>query len=541
MNSGSSTTTAWSVGSNPFRALKPGPTAGRRGLLSPTLDITTLVKGRAALAEAKDKADEILSSIADGFYALDAQWRFVYFNAQATKLLGKNPEQVIGRDFFEVFPQVRDTRVHENYQRVMESRRPREFEYISPILESWTNFSVYPTREGGISVYFRDISAQKAVEDEIIAAKSEAERANRAKSKFLASASHDLRQPVQSLVLLLSLIERQVEANPRAVETAHMMKQALGGLNGLLTAILDISRLDAGVIEPLIEHVDLTALLGRLAGEYTAKAADKGLELRIAPHGRARHWHALADPALLERALRNLIENALRYTSSGGVLIGLRRRGSSVRIDVVDTGVGVPAEKQGEIFDEFMQLNNPGRDLSKGLGLGLAIVARLVALMNGEIEVNSHPGRGSRFSLSLPRAKPAKHVEATETQHDDPIGRLLIVEDNVILRHGLEHIAQQWGCETYSAGSGEEAVDVAAAQNWRIDAIVTDYRLGSGLNGVQAAKEIARRCGRDVPTLVLTGDTARNRIVEITASGFDLLHKPVSAEELRRELARLLN
>jgi PAS domain S-box-containing protein len=505
------------------------------------LDITSLMKGRAALAEARDKADEILSSIADGFYALDAQWRFVFFNAKATKLLKESREQVIGRNFFEVFPQVRDTQVHNNYQRVMESRRPREFEYVSPVLKKWIYFSVYPTREGGISVYFRDISAQKAVEAEIIAAKSEAERANRAKSKFLASASHDLRQPVQSLVLLLSLIERQVEANPRAIETARMMKQALGGLNGLLTAILDISRLDAGVVEPSIENVDLAALLGRLAGEYNAKAAAKGLELRIAPRGHAPPLHALADPALLERALRNLVENALRYTPSGGVLIGLRRRGACVRIDVIDTGVGVPAEKQGEIFDEFIQLNNPGRDLSKGLGLGLAIVARLAALMNGKIEVNSHFGRGSRFSLSLPCAKPATQAEAVETLHEDPAGRLLIVEDNVILRHGLENIAQQWGCETYSAGSGEEAVDVAAANNWRIDAIVTDYRLGAGLNGVQAAQEIARRSGRDFPTLVLTGDTAKNRIAEITASGFALLHKPVSTEELRRKLAQLLS
>ena len=522
----------------------PGVETGVDGL--PTrafvtnLDITSLMKGRAALAEARDKADEILSSIADGFYALDAQWRFVYFNAKAAKLLKKGGEQVVGRNFFEVFPQVRDTQVHHNYQRVMESRRPSEFEFVSPILKKWIYFSVYPTREGGISVYFRDISAQKAVEAEIIAAKSEAERANRAKSKFLASASHDLRQPVQSLVLLLSLIERQVEANPRAIETAHMMKQALGGLNGLLTAILDISRLDAGVVEPSIENVDLAALLGRLAGEYTAKAADKGLELRFA-RGRPALSHALADPSLLERALRNLVENALRYTSSGGVLIGLRQRGPRVRIDVIDTGVGVPAEKQGEIFDEFIQLNNPGRDLSKGLGLGLAIVARLAALMNGKIEVNSHFGRGSRFSLSLPCAKAATQAEALETLHEDPAGRILIVEDNVILRHGLENIAQQWGCETYTAGSGEEALDVAAANNWRIDAIVTDYRLGAGLNGVQAAQEIARRSGRDFPTLVLTGDTAKNRIAEITASGFDLLHKPVSTEELRRKLAQLLS
>jgi CheY-like chemotaxis protein len=337
-------------------------------------------------------------------------------------------------------------------------------------------------------------------------------------------------------VLLLSVIERQVAANPKAVETASMMKQALGGLNGLLTAILDISRLDAGVVEASVEDVDLGALLARLAGEYEAKAEDKGLVLRVAP----RNLHALTDPTLLERALRNLIENALRYTPSGGVLIGLRRRGRRVRIDVIDTGIGVPPEKRSEIFDEFIQLNNPGRDLGKGLGLGLAIVARLADLMDARVEVNSFDGRGSRFSLSLPCIEAAPSAIADPAHFEDPSGRILIVEDNVILRHGLENIARQWGCKTYCAASGEEAVDLAAEHHWRIDAIVTDYRLGAGLNGVDAAKEIARRSGRNFPTLVLTGDTATHNIADIAASGFELLHKPVSAEDLRRKLVQLL-
>ncbi len=501
------------------------------------LDVTELIEGRNALAAAKAKADEILASIADGFYALDADWRFVYFNARAEIMLAKSREAVIGKNFFDIFPEMAGSSIETNFRRVMETRRSLEFEQISAILGRWVEFSVYPTGEGGISVFFRDVSAQKAIEDELIAAKSDAERANRAKSRFLASASHDLRQPVQSLVLLLSLIERQVAANPKAVETARLMKQALAGLNGLLTSILDISRLDAGVVAPNIEPVDLGALLRRLGGEYKAKAEDKGLELRVRPN----RLHVLADPTLLERALRNLIENALRYTPSGGLLIGARPRGGgNVRIDVIDTGIGVPHEKRTEIFDEFIQLNNPGRDLGQGLGLGLAIVARLAALMDAKIEVASRMGRGSRFSLMLPEAAAQTSAAAEEIRNEGPAGRVLIVEDNLILRHGLENLAQQWGCETFAAASGEEAVELATRRKWRFDAIVTDYRLGAGLNGLEAARRIAEDSGRRYPTLILTGDTAQERIAEIAASGFELLHKPVNADDLRRKLSQLL-
>jgi CheY-like chemotaxis protein len=278
-------------------------------------------------------------------------------------------------------------------------------------------------------------------------------------------------------------------------------------------------------------------MLDRLSAEYGAKAEDKGLELRLMP----RNLSALADPSLLERALRNLIENAMRYTPSGGVLIGLRRRGTRVRIDVVDTGVGVPEEKQKEIFEEFIQLNNPGRDLAKGLGLGLAIVARLAALLDAQVEVSSRVGRGSRFSLSLPAAEFASGpAETLPAQFDDPRGRILIIEDNLILRRGLENIARKWGCKTLAASSGEEALELALSRRWRFDAVVSDYRLGAGLTGVDAAKEIARQSGREFPTLILTGDTATEHIAEIAASGFELLHKPVSAEQLRRKLSRLL-
>ena len=177
-----------------------------------------------------------------------------------------------------------------------------------------------------------------------------------------------------------------------------MANASMASLNGMLTGILDISRLDAGVIAPAIASVDLGELVDRLAREYAPRAAADGLVLRHAP----RAVRARTDAALLERILRNLIENALRYTAKGGVLIGVRQRGESVRLDVIDTGIGIAAEKQAEIFEEFRQLDNPARDSSHGLGLGLAIVSRLARLIGAEMQVASRLGHGTRFSLLLP-------------------------------------------------------------------------------------------------------------------------------------------
>ncbi|MCW2285453.1 PAS domain S-box-containing protein [Rhodoblastus acidophilus] len=624
------------------------------------LDITERARARDELASAKRRADEILDSITDGFYALDAQWRFVYFNRRAEAMLEKTAAEALGRGFFDVFPMVRDSEVHAQYRRVMAQRRAVDFEMVSPILGRWVFFSVYPTLEGGLSVYFRDITAQKQaeealrereadlrafadalpqlawitdadgsirwynrrwyeytgttpaqmegwgwqsvhdpevlpqvmerwsasiatgkpfdmtfplrgadgkfrpflsraapqcdaqgrvvrwfgsntevteqkrLEEEMRLARAEAERANVAKSKFLASASHDLRQPVQSLVLLLSLVEGQVKDNARAARTVDMMKQAVGGLNGLLTAILDISRLDAGIIEPVLEPVAIPAFIDRLAREYRSKAAAQGLRLRVRV---ARGVCCVrTDAALFERALRNLIENALRYTPRGGVLIGARRRGDRIRIDVIDTGVGVPREKQAEIFEEFHQLHNPGRDLERGLGLGLAIVARLSALLGVKVDVSSRVGRGSRFSLSLPEDA-CRSVEPTSPEPSPCYrGCVLIVEDNGILRLSLEETVAGWGYKTLSVESGEAAV-AQVAGGAHVDAVVTDYRLGAGLNGIQTALEVERLFGHALPKLIVTGDTGRERLEEIRASGCDFLHKPVSVEELRRKLA----
>jgi PAS domain S-box-containing protein len=371
----------------------------------------------------------------------------------------------------------------------------------------------------------------------LAAAKAEAEDANRAKSKFLAAASHDLRQPVQSLTFMLAAIRRRVGAAPEIVQAVDMAERAVSSLSSLLTGILDISKLDAGVVEPVMECVDLGALILQLKDEYAPRAAEVGLVLRAAPQA----LYAWTDAALLERILRNLLENALRYTSRGGVLIGLRRKGENVRIDVIDTGRGIPENKQREIFEEFRQLDNPARDSSRGLGLGLAIVFRLAKLLGTRAEVSSRPGHGSRFSISLPLDHIGERIERTESELENLGGRILVIEDNLDLRQAFEFMLHEWSYETIAAATGEEAIEKASEENWRFDAIVADHRLGPGLNGVAAATEIARRANRAISTIIITGDTDKERIAEVHASGFAMLHKPVPAEELRNYLAQAIS
>ena len=332
-------------------------------------------------------------------------------------------------------------------------------------------------------------------------AKAEAERAAQAKSHFLATASHDLRQPVQSLVLLLSILERQVAGSSKAADTVRMMNNALQGLQGLLTGVLDISRLDAGVVTPMPEIIDLDVLLRQLGAEYAPNASERGLEIRVV----SRSICTRADPSLLERALRNLIE------------------------------------KQSEIFEEFHQLNNPGRNLSLGLGLGLAIVARLAKLLRADVEVASKVGRGSRFSLSLPAVEGSIATAGKTREIEDvPAGRILIVEDNEIVRIGLEAALQDWGYLTFCAADGEIALDMLASVGDAVDLVIADYRLGAGRNGVETVKAIEARLSRPVPAILLTGDIAKERIAEFASSGLELLHKPVPHKELRRKIASML-
>lgn len=388
----------------------------------------------------------------------------------------------------------------------------------------------------GTCTDIHDLTWRKQVEIELKAAKAEAESASLAKSKFLAAASHDLRQPVQSLVFLLAVLKRNI-TTPLVAKAVAGMEDALAGLSNLLNAILDISRIDAGVVVPHMKNADISEMLLRLGAEYANRCRHKNLKLRC--HCKS-DLHAITDSGQLERIIRNLIENAIVYTERGTLLLSARRSGDRLRIDVLDTGIGIPESKLTDIFEEFYQVKNPARNHKQGLGLGLAIVKRLARLIGAEIQVRSREGRGSLFTVWLP-ASAASSTLSIYSEGGDPIaGRhIMLIEDNPEVRIGFQLLLESWNCTISCAESGEQALEIGKQEGWRFDAIIADHRLGAGMSGTQTAIQIAAHAGRSIPTLIVTGDTAPERIVEIHASGFEIMHKPVAPDDLSLRMTQL--
>lgn len=361
-------------------------------------------------------------------------------------------------------------------------------------------------------------------------AEEEARAASRAKSTFLAAASHDLRQPVQALVLLNAVLANHIQGHP-AEQVLEKMGKALDSLQRLLGALLDISRLDAGVVAPEVQAIPLASIFERLRAEYAMKAAERGLSLRMVASGA---W-TRTDPTSLERILRNLIENSLRYTDRGKILVGCRRRGDTLCLQVIDTGIGIRREHQEAIFQEFYQVGNPERDREKGLGLGLSIVSRMSRLLGHRLTMVSEPGRGTCFIVELPTAKPegGSQPEIASREKEEDRWAILVVDDDAMIRMGLASILEGWGCEVVLAADAMEAVG-RVSDGRCPNAILADYRLPGGRTGIEAAKDVHRVCGREIPAVILTGDTAPDRIAEALASWFKLMHKPVQPEQLRK-------
>ncbi len=366
----------------------------------------------------------------------------------------------------------------------------------------------------------------------------ELELANRAKSRFLAVASHDLRQPMHALGLFIAQLRNKVAAPDAAkiVEQAQASTEALGGL---FDALLDISKLDAGVLNPKIEDFPIYALLQRLENNFGQAASKKGLKLRIV----SSRLVVRSDPVLLERILLNLVANAVRYTSRGGVLVGCRQRGRLVRIEVWDTGSGIPKEHQQEIFQEFYQLANPERDRSKGLGLGLAIVQRLAVLLQHRIELTSTPGAGSVFSVVVPLGEVqggAEVLPPTVAVTDHLAGAfVMVLDDDKLVQQGMHGLLIDWGCHVITASTTGEALAELEQHQRLPDAFVCDYRL-AGETGLQAIERLHAGTADDIPAVLISGDTGPEVLHEAKESGYPLLHKPVQPAKLRALLSQLL-
>lgn len=365
-----------------------------------------------------------------------------------------------------------------------------------------------------------------------------AQAADRAKTRFLAAASHDLRQPIHALSLLVSTLailgQRGNVASGDARDLAARAKSAVGNLGGLLNALLDISRLDAGIVTIANEAVALRDLFRDLRDEFTADATGRGVQLRVV----GSDLLVDSDPMMLRRILNNLLSNAFRYTKTGSILLGCRRRGNSVEIQVWDTGCGIPADQQAMVFEEFVQLQNPARDRTQGLGLGLAIVRRTAELLQHPLRLVSVPGRGSMFSITVPKARPiTSPLQLSRSLPAAGIAAgIMLVEDEKDVLDAMTRLLTLEGHRVYAGRSVGDVLSTHAealsAGDAPIDLVVADYRLEHGANGLEAIENLYAHIGRRVPAIIVTGDTSPSRLKEVSASSVRILHKPVTGEEL---------
>jgi signal transduction histidine kinase/CheY-like chemotaxis protein len=366
-----------------------------------------------------------------------------------------------------------------------------------------------------------------------------AEEANAAKSRFLAAASHDLRQPVHALSMFVAAAQTQtINAETRVLldhidDSVRSMGQLFGGL-------LDISRLDAGVVEANVTAFSIRSLVQNLARELQPQASAKNLELRV----RIPDQAVTSDPLLIERVVRNVISNALAYTTRGGILIGCRRRGATLRLEVWDTGWGIAPPEQRKIFEEFYQVGNPERDRTRGVGLGLAIVKRLTTLLGHRIELRSRPNKGTCFAIELPLAEsidPVSLASAAQSiesvQHGS--GLILVLDDELMIQVAMKRLLESWGYTVIAAGSGDEMLESIAAVQEAPCLIICDYRLREDETGTTAVERLRAEFNDDIPAMLVTGDTAPNRLREAEASGLLLLHKPVANSRLRAAITHL--
>jgi PAS domain S-box-containing protein len=393
-----------------------------------------------------------------------------------------------------------------------------------------------------VVAFAMDITERKQAERALQQAKEAAERANAAKTRFLAAASHDLRQPLQALDLQRAVLARRI-AEPEALATVRELGASIDAMRGTLDTLLDLSQLETGAIHPEIGCFALEDLLNRVGSEFRGLAAAKGLELRIVPSRAV----VRSDPRLLERILQNLVSNAVKYTQAGRVLLGCRRRGRRLRIEVWDTGIGIARDQTKAIFEEFYQVANPARERRFGLGLGLSIARAAAELLGIRLDVRSTLGRGSVFRVEVPLEGTAKAASASSRERaaaaraGKPLGKILLVEDDAAISSALRAFLAGEGYAVTVAGSGREALALAEAGGFRPTMALVDQNLPGELSGVETVLRLRRLFSpRHLPALVITGDVLPDRLEAIRRAALPHLTKPVNAEELRLAIQSLI-
>lgn len=490
--------------------------------------------------------------------ACEAQWGVLFSNVKGTngsgffppeqlaEFLSKDKEAFAGRRMINVEESVWNSEIKG-------SRTLHTFK--KPVYDK----KGYPLYLIGISI---DISERKLAEirlsqlneqlelrieaatRELRLKKEDAENANYDKTRFLAAASHDLRQPLHALGLFVGELNSKL-TTPEQRKIAGKVEESVEALSNLLDALLDISKLDAGVVMPNVTVFAIGGVLGRIERDYMPLAERKGLSLRVIPSSAI----VRSDPLLLERILANLISNAIRYTPVGGrVVLACRHRGGMLRIEVRDNGIGIPASEQDSIFREFVQLANKERDRSKGLGLGLAIIDRIARLLHHDIDLRSAPERGSVFAVTVPAIVLPAHEHLHASMQPDAAENqrgnhgfagldVLVIDDNQLVRKSTQGVVESWGCRVSMASSLGEVKDIHSKAHF--DLVICDYRLPDG-DGVEMADWIKANFKHQPQFILISGDTSPDVLKLVNARGLQLLHKPVRPGKLRSLIQYLL-
>jgi len=494
---------------------------------------------------ATDDLQNILYSTDVATIFLDTDLNIRFFTPAAKSLLNLISGD-IGRPIADLSAVASDTHFAADARTVMKTHEVSEREIRFPN-ETWYNRQILPYRtEGngveGIVVTFNDITDRKNIAATLNSAATRADHANRAKTRFLAAASHDLRQPLQTLTLLQGILARTVK-DEQAQKLITRIDETLGTMSEMLNALLDINEIEAGTVHVEKLNFPINHLIDRMRDEFDYHAQAKGLTLRTVPCGLT----VCTDPRLLEQMVRNLLSNALKYTGAGKILLGCRRQADTLRIEVLDTGIGVPENQYAAIFEEYYQIGNEARDRSMGLGLGLAIVQRLGGLLGHRLAVRSLPDRGSVFSIDVPLASKGAepddiaHASASAVPSKTVQGAMiLIAEDDAELRDVLELLFKGEGYRTIVAEDAQAALMLSADPADKPDLILADYNLPNGMNGLELVAAVRDAHHSPIPAILLTGDISTETLQEVGRRDCFLMSKPVKAGVLSERVVRLL-
>lgn len=466
----------------------------------------------------------------------------IRFFTPATKALFSVIPGDIGRPLADLNALANDTALLGDAAAVLKSKIPIERE-IESRNSHWFIRRILPYRAEngdieGVVITFADITERRHAAEALEAAERTARSANIAKTRFLAAASHDLRQPLQSLKLVQGMLAKSIH-DEQARKLLARLDDTVGAMSGMLNTLLDINQIEAGTVQAHKVGFPIDDILRRLRGEFTYVAQAQGLKLRVVPSTMI----VLSDPQLLEQMVRNLLSNALKYTRAGKVLVGCRRRGDSVSIEIVDTGIGIPRRELTAIFDEYHQLHNEARERSQGLGLGLSIVKRLGDLLDHSVGVKSTPNRGSSFSITVPMVSVASitsHLATAPTTARKRLAKVLVVEDDPEIRELMQLMLEQEGHEVTTAVDGHLALDIVTRRGFRPDLIMADFNLPNGMDGIEVITDLRGKLRTKVPAIILTGDISTEALQSIGMQDCVHFSKPVKAFELLAAIERLL-